>query len=448
MDPGIPWQAMFGIFLFFVFLAAGLEILWSFVLAGAIIYILLALGIGDIPRIVYHNIDKEVLMAVAYFILAGGLTGEGGIADKLVVWVHDLVGWIRGGLAAVATVTSLLFGAITGSGLTSIAALAPLLVGRMEKFGYERSYSTGIICASGFMGLLIPPSIPLMIYALLSQQSVAALFASTIIPGCILAAFYLIINFFFCKRWMKPVSEISESSEISERWLKRTSKHTWVALPALLFPVIIVGGIFGGVFTPTEAAAVACVYALIIGVFVYRGLRWRTLGKVFREALGSIGMIMILVGFGMFFSRVLLRVGVAEAMTAAILGVTENPVLILLLINVLLLVLGMFMETICILLITVPLLLPLFDTIGMNLVQAGAVICVNVGIGQVTPPFAVGLFLGARIANVPLTEIVKVAILFIGLGALPVLFLTTYIPELSLWLPTLICGPRVVGLSP
>lgn len=444
----MEWQVIFGIVLFFVFLAAGLEILWSFVLAGAIIYMLVGFGIGDIPRIVYHNIDKEVLMAVAYFILAGGLTGEGGIADKLVVWVNDLVGWMRGGLAAVATVASLLFGAITGSGLTSIAALGPLLVSRMEKYGYNRSYSMGVICASGFMGLLIPPSIPLMIYALLAQQSVAALFASTIIPGIILTVFYLIINFFFCRRWMKPVEKISESSEISGGWLKRTSKHTWAAFPALLFPVIIVGGIFGGVFTPTEAAAVACVYALIIGVLVYRGLTWKPLTKVFRGALGSIGMIMILVGFGMFFSRVLLRVGVAEAMTGAILGITENPVLILLLINALLLLLGMFMETICILLITVPLLLPLFDAIGMNLVQAGAVICINVGIGQVTPPFAVGLFLGARVGNIPLTEIIKVAILFIALGALPVLFLTTYIPELSLWLPTLICGPRVVGVGP
>jgi len=448
MDPGLAWEAIFGVVLFFVFLAAGLEILWSFVLAGAIIYMLVGFGIGDIPRIVYHNIDKEVLMAVAYFILAGGLTGEGGIADKLVVWVNDLIGWIRGGLAAVATVASLLFGAITGSGLTSIAALGPLLVGRMEKYGYDRSYSMGIICASGFMGLLIPPSIPLMIYALLAEQSVAALFASTIIPGCILTIFYLIINFFFSKLWMKPVKKVNESSEIGEGWLKRTTKHTWIAFPALLFPVIIVGGIFGGVFTPTEAAAVACVYALIIGVLVYRGLTWKSLAKVFREALGSIGMIMILVGFGMFFSRVLLRVGVAEAMTGAILGITENPVLILLLINVLLLLLGMFMETICILLITVPLLLPLFDAIGMNLVQAGAVICINVGIGQVTPPFAVGLFLGARVGNIPLTKIIKVAILFITLGALPVLFLTTYIPKLSLWLPTLICGPRVVGVGP
>lgn len=444
----MEWQVIFGIVLFFVFLAAGLEILWSFVLAGAIIYMLVGFGIGDIPRIVYHNIDKEVLMAVAYFILAGGLTGEGGIADKLVVWVNDFVGWMRGGLAAVATVASLLFGAITGSGLTSIAALGPLLVSRMEKYGYNRSYSMGVICASGFMGLLIPPSIPLMIYALLAQQSVAALFASTIIPGIILTVFYLIINFFFCRRWMKPVEKISESSEISGGWLKRTSKHTWAAFPALLFPVIIVGGIFGGVFTPTEAAAVACVYALIIGVLVYRGLTWKPLTKVFRGALGSIGMIMILVGFGMFFSRVLLRVGVAEAMTGTILGITENPVLILLLINALLLLLGMFMETICILLITVPLLLPLFDAIGMNLVQAGAVICINVGIGQVTPPFAVGLFLGARVGNIPLTEIIKVAILFLALGALPVLFLTTYIPELSLWLPTLICGPRVVGVGP
>jgi len=440
-----------GISLFFVFLALGLEILWCFMAAGATIYIIAGYGLGDIPAIVYHNVDKDVLMAVAYFLLAGGLMGAGGIADKLVSWVNQVVGWVRGGLAAVAIGTSLIFGALTGSGLTSIAALVPLLGTRMQQYGYSKAYSTAVICASGFMGLLIPPSIPLMLFALMAEQSVAALFASTILPGILLALFYFIINFLFCRKWMTPIAQASDTSQSASitTWLGHFAHDTYVALPALLFPVILIGGIFGGVFTPTEAAAVSCIYALLIGIFVYKGLRSKHILKsVFVEAGGTIGMVVILVGFGMFFSRVLLRMGLAESMVAAMLSITHNPVAILLLVNLLLLILGMFMESICILLITVPLLLPLFAEIGMNPIQAGAMICINIGIGQITPPFAVGLFVGARLSGCYVHEIAKPALLYIVLGAVPVLLLTTYIPTLSLWLPTLICGPNVVGITP
>ncbi len=451
MGSATSFALAIGLTLFFVLLALGLEIVWCFVASGALIYVLVGYSLGDIPAVVYHNVDKEVLMAVAYFLLAGGLMGAGGIADKLVSWVNLLVGRIRGGLGAVAIGTSLIFGALTGSGLTSIAALVPLLVGRMETYGYSRHYSTAVICASGFMGLLIPPSIPLMLYALMAEESVAALFASTIVPGCLLALFYFMVNYIFCQRYIDAPTATATSNVgygEGESWLSRFTKDTYVAIPALLFPVIMVGGIFGGIFTPTEAAALACIYALVIGLWVYKGLSRKNLKSIFVEAAGTIGMVVILVGFGMFFSRVLLRVGVAELLVSGILGLTTNTIVILLLINLLLFVLGMFMESICILLITVPLLLPLFAQIGMNPIQAGAMICINIGIGQITPPFAVGLFVGARISGVYVHEMIRPILLFITLGALPVLMLTTFIPELSLWLPTLVCGPGVVGLVP
>ncbi len=436
--------------LFFALLALGLEMVWCFIASGAVIYLIMGYGLGDIPAVVFHNVDKEVLMAVAYFILAGALMGSGGIADKLVTWVNYVVGWVRGGLAAVAIATSLIFGALTGSGLTSIAALVPLLVGRMETYGYSKAYSAGVICASGFMGLLIPPSIPLMLFALLTEQSVAALFASTILPGCLLAAFYFVINFIFCRHWMHPVERATTTSADASMSLaiRKFGRDTFVAIPALLFPVILAGGIFGGIFTPTEAAALSCVYAAVIGVFVYRGLTRKNIVPVIVEACATVGMIVILVGFGMFFSRVLLRVGLAESMVGAILGITQDKYAILLLINILLLVLGMFMESICILLITVPLLLPLFQAIGMNPIHAGAMVCINIGIGQVTPPFAVGLFVGARLSGVLVHQIAKPALLFILLGAVPVLLLTTFIPDLALWLPKLICGAKACGLAP
>ena len=452
MNTQVPLAVAAGILLFFVFLATGLEIIWAFIVSGSVMFVLLGLSLSEMARVVYFGIDKEVLMAVGYFIFGGALISEGGIADVLVRWINNFVGWIRGGLAAVAIVTSLFFGALTGSGITSVAALGPILVFRMQKYGYSRTYSMAVICASGFMGHLIPPSIPLMIYGLLADQSIAALFASTVLPGVILAFLYLIINFLFVKRWMKPVEQPTEqpteTTAPSSSWLRRTAKDTVSAFPALLFPVVIVGGIYGGVFTPTEAAAVACVYAAIIGVFVYRGLKLKNLLATFPEAAGTTGMLLILVGGGMFFTRVILRVGVAEAMTDFVLNISENPALILLAVNILLLLLGMFIDTIVLLVIVVPLLMPLFLAIDMNLIHAGAMVVLNCGIGMVTPPFAASLFVGSRVAGVPIHQLARPAMLFVFLGAIPVLFLTTYIPQLSTWLPTLVVGAEVVGLTP
>jgi C4-dicarboxylate transporter DctM subunit len=440
----LTYEVVLGMIIFFVLLSLGMEIFWSFLISGSVTYLLLNIDISEIPRVVYHGIDQGVLMAVAYFILAGGLMSEGGLADALVRWINDIVGWVRGGLAAVAIVASLFFGALTGSGLTSVAALGPILTTRMEKYGYDRRYSIAVIAASGFMGHLIPPSIPLMVYGLLTEQSIAALFASTIVPGVLLAMFYIAINFVFVNRWMGE-RDPSVVDTRSGTWLQRTASDTRIAIPALLFPIIVVGGIYLGVFTPTEAAAVACAYATLIGVFIYKGLRRQNTWKAILDSAATTAMVVILVGSGMFFSRMLLRVGVAEAMAAFVLHISTNTVVILLAVNILLLILGMFMDTLVLLIIVVPLLLPLFDAIGMNLIHAGAMVVLNCGIGMVTPPYAASLFVGARIADVPVHQIAKPALMFVGLGALPVLFLTTYIPQISLWLPVLICGSKIVG---
>jgi tripartite ATP-independent transporter DctM subunit len=447
MEASLQTGVIVGLILFFILLVMGVEIAWVFIISGSVTFLLIGAGLGEMARVVYHGMDKDVLMAVGYFILGGALISRGGIADHLVRWVNDFVGHLRGGLAAVAIVSSLLFGALTGSGLTSVAALGPLLVDRMERYGYMRSYSIGVICASGFMGHLIPPSIPLMIYALLSDQSVAALFASTIIPGVILALLYMVVNFVFVKRLMIPADAGVTVGTETSNWLRTTIRHTGAAFPALLFPIVIVGGIYGGVFTPTEAAAVACVYATVIGFLVYRGLTAKGLYASLKEAMGTTGMLLLLVGTGMFFSRVLVRVGMAEIMTESILGISPSTVIILLALNLLLLLLGMFMDTMCLLVIVVPLLVPLFRAIDMNLIHAGAMVVLNIGIGMVTPPFAASLFVGARVADVPVHRLAKPAMLFVSLGAIPVLFLTTFVPELSLWLPSILVGPQIVGIG-
>jgi tripartite ATP-independent transporter DctM subunit len=298
------------------------------------------------------------------------------------------------------------------------------------------------------MGHLIPPSIPLLVYGMLTEQSIAALFAATVVPGVIVGALYLVVNFIFVPRYLRPTPGVAEAEDLGVSWLRRTARDTKDAAGALLFPLIVLGGIYSGVFTPTEAAAVSCVYAAIIGAFVYKGLKIRNTASSVVESTATTGMILILLGAGIFFTRVLLRVGVAEALAQGVLGISENTVILILAVNVLLLFLGMFMDTIVLLIIVVPLIMPLFDAIGMNLIHAGAMIVLNCGIGLVTPPYAASLFIGARVAGAPVHAIAKPAMLFIGLGAIPALVLTTFIPQLSLWLPTLIVGPKIVGVAP
>jgi len=310
----------------------------------------------------------------------------------------------------------------------------------LEKYGYERRYTTAVLCSSSFLGYLIPPSVPVLIYCLVSKQSVSAVFLSTIIPGLLLAGGYMILNYFIVDKYMHPTKE-----KIHDLTREEKVKAVWSALPALGCPAVVLVGIYGGICTPNEAGALAVVYTLFIGLWVYRKLDMKNIWLVTHSTLLSLGMIFVLIAFGTVFARVLTREGVAQLMATSVIGLFQNKFLILLMINVLLLVLGMFIDGIPILIIVVPLILPLITGINMNLVHLGAVIVVNIGIGVITPPYAVSIFIGSRLSGVPYTKLVKPILLFLFIVAIPVLLLTTYIPALSCWLPTLILGSKIVG---
>ncbi len=250
----------------------------------------------------------------------------------------------------------------------------------------------------------------------------------------------MVLNYFICDKYMH-----TPKKKIPDLTKKEKVKAVWGALPALGCPVLVLVGIYGGICTPNEAGALAVVYTLFIGLWVYRKLDRKNIWLSTRSALISLGMVSILLAFGTIFARVLTRQGVAQLMATSVIGLFQNKFLILLTINFLLLVLGMFIDGIPILVIVVPLILPLIMDIDMNLVHLGAVIVVNIGIGVVTPPYAVSIFVGSRLSGVPYDKLVKPMLLFLFIVALPVLFLTTYIPALSCWLPTLVLGSRVVG---
>ena len=429
-----------GLIVFFLGIIIGLPLCWVFLASSITILTLLDSSLSFMAGTYYHALDSYILMAIAFFILAGSLMSSAGLAEKLVLFSHVIVGKIKGGMIAVGIVATLFLSALTGSSVPCISALIPLLVGPLEKYGYERRYTTAVLCSSSFLGYLIPPSVPVLIYCLIAHQSVAAVFLSTVVPGLLLAGGYMILNYFICDRYMHTPKE-----KIHDLTKEEKVKAVWGALPALGCPVIVLVGIYGGICTPNEAGALAVVYTLFIGLWVYRKLDRKNIWLSTHSALISLGMVFVLIAFGTVFARVLTREGVAQLMATSIIGLFKSKILILLMINVLLLILGMFIDGIPILIVVVPLILPLITDINMNLVHLGAIIVVNIGIGVITPPYAISIFVGSRLSGVSYDKLVKPMLLFLFIVALPVLFLTTYIPALSCWLPTLILGSKVVG---
>jgi len=308
--------------LFILVVAFGVPLGWGFL--SSTIVGLLGLGepMGFMAGTFYYAINNYVLMGIAFFIFAGTLIAQAGLSDRIVRFSYLAMGRIRGGLMNVAIIASVIMGALTGSSLPVISALIPLLVPQLEEYGYKRAYTTSVLCSCSFLGYLIPPSVPAMIYCMLAQQSVAAMFLATVFPGLLLALGYAIVNYFICHRYIDesmapPVLEKTERR-------KELLSATWAALPALGTPALILGGIYGGFFTPNEAGAIGAVYSIFVGFLVYRDL---TLKRFWVAILGSIltvGMIDLMIATGTVFTRLLIREGVAQVIAAWILGLFES----------------------------------------------------------------------------------------------------------------------------
>ena len=434
-----------GLLLFFLGILIGLPLCWVFLGSTFATIVLISGSTSFMAGTFYHALDNYVLMAIAFFIFAGSLLSVSGIADRIIRLSYALVGRIPGGLVDVGIVAAVFMGALTGSSLPVIGALIPLLVPRLERYGFRRVYTAAVLCSSSFLGYLIPPSVPGLLYCLVAQQSVAAVFLSTVIPGLILAFGYIMVNTFMCRRYMQPAKDIPVLPTTFRGSMVEIGRSFYSAIPALGCPFVVLVGIYAGIFTPNEAGAVAVVYTAAVGLWVYQEMTFTSMWGGVKSSLVTLGMITLLLGFGTVFTRLLIREGLAQAMTDFVLGISQNKYAILLMMNILLLILGMFIDGIPILIITVPLLVPIAQALGVNLVHLGAIIVFNVGLGVVTPPYAISIFVGTRLADVPYGELVPPMMVFLFLVGIPTLMLTTYIPWLSLWLPTLIMGRQVVG---
>ena len=430
---------------FLVGIIVGLPIGWVFIGATMLGLTVAGSSTGFVATAFFHSLDSPTIMAIAFFVFTGALIGQAGLADRIVNFSYALVGRLKGGLTAVGVVASVFMGALTGSSVPCIAALIPLLVPKLEKFGYDRVYTTAIICSSSYLGYLIPPSVPAMIYCLLAGQSVAALFLATVFPGLLLALGYAILNYFMVDRYTSPSDEKPELPTTLAGSLAEIGRTAWVAIPALGCPVLILVGIYGGIFTPNEAGGIASVYCLLVGWFAYRELTRERLLNALSSTVGTFGMTTLLLAVGTILTRYLTRQGVAQEVASIMMSLFEGKIMILLMLNIFLLFLGMFLDGIPILILVVPLVLPLMQDLGVNLVHLGSIMTVNVGIGVMTPPFAMSIFVGSRLGEVPASKLTRAMLPFLLYVSIPVLLLTTYIPFLSCWLPQALLGAAAVG---
>lgn len=382
----------------------------------------------------FNQMTSSVLLASPLFILAGTLMSGSGIAKSLLDFVDIFIGRIKGGLGVVCAVTCAIIGAISGSGFTGVAATGPIMIPRMVEQGYPRGYATGLVTVSSILGLLIPPSVIMIIYGWVTETSILACFLSTVGPGLLITALFSIINLV----WAKKFDLTLESSIVIKQKRREILPRTWKALPALMMPVIILGGIYGGVFTPTEAAAVAAVYSLPVGFLIYKGLKLGNFYEIIRESASTVGSIMVMIIFCLMLSQTYVMLKVPQAIVEIVFNFTQNRFILLFLVNIVLFISGMIVNDITGMILLAPLLLPLVSHLGVTPVHFAAIMGVNLAMGGVTPPYASILYLGMRIGKCEFAEILKPTMIFLLVGYLPIVFLTTYWPPLVTFLPTLL----------
>lgn len=383
-----------------------------------------------LARSVVTGADSFPLIAVPLFILAGDLMQHGGMSRRIVGFANALIGHIRGGLAYVNVLACVFFAAISGSSPATVAAIGSNMIPEMEKVGYTRHFSGALTASSGMIGVMIPPSIPFIIYGVTAEVSIGKLFLAGVVPGILFALMFMLVARILLRN-DKSVQESTMTFSGSGVWESFRSS-IW----ALLVPGIILGGIYSGIFTPTEAGAVAVVYAVIIGIFVYRDITFTDLPSILALSAKTSGTILVLVIMATAFGRLITLARIPVELAALITSLSDNPVIILLLINLLLLFIGMFMETISSIIIMTPILLPVATAIGVDPIVFGVILTVNLAIGFCTPPLGVNLFVASSISKVSIEQLSK-AILPFFVGMLVLLMLVTYVPAISLALPSL-----------
>lgn len=379
-----------------------------------------------LPMQLFSATDSWTLLAVPFFILAGNLFAKTAISERLVRFATVIVGQFPAGLGMVAVIVSIFFAGISGSGAADTAALGAILIPAMTNAGYNKNFSSALMAAGGGIGIIIPPSVALVIYGVVANASISKLFIAGILPGMLVGLSLFIVVYLRCGK----DANIRPEKRGSLRDIAIALKD---AIWGLLAPVIILGGIYGGIFTPTEAAVVAVVYGVLVGFFIYRDLKWRDLPEILIDSGMTTGVVMILVCTASVFAWVLTTTGIAAAVAASLMGVASGKVIGLLLINAILFVAGCFIDTISIFYVFLPIFLPVVKALGIDLVHFGVIMTVNLAIGLITPPVGVNLYVACGIARISLKEISREVLPMVGAQTAALLVISFW-PDVSLWL--------------
>lgn len=374
--------------------------------------------------------DSFPLMAIPLFILAGELMGAGGVSKRLLNVCNVFLGRFTGGLATVTVVLCMFFAAVSGSGPATVAAIGSMVIPTMLQKGYSKSFTLALIATAGSIGVIIPPSIPMVVYGVSTSTSISSMFMAGFLPGLMIGGSLILVSYIYCKKhgWKGDDYKYSAKEKLAAIWDAK-----W----ALINPVIILGGIYAGIFTPTEAAAVAAVYAFICGVFIYKELDIKQLFGTLGNACNTTGTTMVIIGCATAFTKILTIEKIPDAITNGILNFSDNMIVILLLINLLLLVVGCFMDTTPAMMVLSPILLPIALQFGIDPIHFGFIMVVNLAIGFITPPLGINLFVAARVGSSKLETVCSGIIKFI-IVMLVDLMLITFIPEISMTLPKLL----------
>lgn len=417
----------------------------GFALAGAsliTLYLMTTNNLAIGAQRIVAGVTSYPLLAVPLFIFAGGLMNVGGISRRLLGLADAIVGRLSGGLAHTNILSSVFFGGLSGSSVADVSSLGRILIPAMKERNYKAAYAAGVTAASAIIAPILPPSITLILFGVVTGTSIGQLFFAGIVPAFIYMAALMIAVFLTVKRRGFDAESLAT---VDPKEIGRTPKENIPpflpallgAIPALLLPVLILVGIRGGIFTPTEAAAMAVAYSLIIGVFVYRELTPRKIFEAMKDSIMLIGLILLVMAAAQLYSWALTSGGVPQAIAGALVELSQNPIVILLLINALLLVVGMFIEANAAIIILVPILFPVAMELGIDPLHLGVVIVVNMGLGLVTPPVGLNLMLASEIAEIDMFEGVRGIWPFLLTGLI-VLMLLTFIPALSTWLPAVV----------
>lgn len=415
---------------FFLTLALGIPIAFCLALTSLIVIVVMGqVPLHLIPQRMFTGMDSFPLMAVPFFILAGDLMNAAGITNRIIRFATALVGSIRGGLAHVNVVASMFFAGISGSAVADTAAMSSILVPAMEEDGYDKTFAASVTAASSVIGPIIPPSIPIVIFALVGSVSVGGLFLAGMLPGILIGLGLMVVSYILSRKHNYG----TKRSLVSFRELIESAKG---AILPLIMPIIILGGILSGVFTATEASAVAVAYAIAVGLIYLRTLKIKDLKNIFFRSMVTTSTILLIMACANIFSWILATQQIPQQLASTISSWTSNPYILLLLINIILLLVGCFLEGIASIIIMVPILLPLASQAGIDPLHFGIVVVMNLMIGLITPPLGLCLFVVSSVAQVELIRLIKVTFPFI-MVEIVTLFIITYFPQIALFIPHL-----------